>query len=195
MIALTHNRRTQDLGHPRGNEDGSRYITSAVCGQWLLSPTASCAVYVWSESWACPGRKRSTVETTAWCPLLCKSESLATRHLPVPWRARMGDRLSLSSLSTVMGIVLFVICCCVSSYSPFSRDLGTVFLSSELPRLVYSCRHGSAVAPPSLSDCHCSECPNNSTMVVPFTMCNHGESQERNVSCVDSLSELLAAAV
>lgn len=93
------------------------------------------------------------------------------------------------------GIVLFVVCCCVSSYSPFSRDLGAVFLSSALPWLVYSCRHGSAVAPPSLSHCHCSESPNHNTTLVPFTMYNHGEIQERNVSCVDSLSELLAAAV
>lgn len=103
MIASTHNR-TQDLGHPRGNEGGSRYITSAVCGQWLLIPTASCAVYVWSESWACPGHEKSTVEATAWLPLLCKSESLATRRLPVPWRACMGDRVPLPSLSTVMGL-------------------------------------------------------------------------------------------
>ena len=31
MIASTHNRRTQDLGHPRGNEGGSRYITMRWC--------------------------------------------------------------------------------------------------------------------------------------------------------------------
>lgn len=91
----------------------------------------------------------------------------------------MDNSVSLPSTSTVMG-GLFVICCCVSSYLSFSRNLGTACVS-QLRVTLADVQLPPYKAFPVLATRAALSAKNTNTVLLPFTMCNHEENCKKEM--------------
>lgn len=134
-----------------------------------------CVVRVLGLSRPC---EKSTVEAKACLPLLCKSEFwLLATYLFLEgnvWITECPFLLPVLSL----GVCLFVILCCVSSYLSLSRNLGTAYVSQ--PQVTLADMH-TYKAFSVLATRAALSAKNNNTMLLPFTMCNHEENYKKEM--------------
>lgn len=133
----------------------------------------------------CLGQSPGLVQTLweihkAWLPLLSQSEFWLPDRTVCVLKEMYGQE-SVPSLSQhCRGGMFCVSSLCVSSYSPFIKDLGTVcvFLSPGLPWLVVCSCHHTRPSQPYTRAALSAE--NNNTMLVN-TMYNHGENYKEEM--------------
>lgn len=74
----------------------------------------------------------------------------------------------------------FVICCCVSGYLSFSRNLGTACVS-QLRVTLAGVQLPTYMAFPVLATRAALSAKNTNTMLLPFTMRNHEENHKKEM--------------